>query len=391
MNLPPPGPDPDDARDLLARGAAVAERCLAHAAQRDREPSAEARFPVEEFGYLAEAGLLAAALPRTLGGDGFGVGPGTILPLLRLLKHVGRGCLPAGRIYEGHVNALQLVALFGTEDQLARAAADVHEDRRIFGVWNAEEAGGIRFAELPGGRVRLEGSKLFCSGTGHVTRPIVTGKLPGGGWQMAVVPMDRIAPRIEHDWWQPVGMEATVSAAVDFTGVELGPDDLLGPPDAYYRDPWFNGGAIRFAAVQLGGAEALYDAARFYLQELGRTDHPSQRTRGTQMAMAIESGNLWLGGAAAAWELPPEAGGLVGTYAAMVRTAVEEISQTVIREVERTVGARGMMRPAPFGRMVRDLTMYLRQPAPDAVIERVGRHVLEDRRPASGMWPSSVC
>ena len=48
-----------------------------------------------------------------------------------------------------------------------------------------------------------------------------------------------------------------------------------------------------------------------------------------------------------------------------------------------------MMRPAPFGRTVRDLTMYLRQPAPDAVIERVGRHVLEDRRPASVMWPSS--
>ena len=391
VNHPPSGPDPDDIRDLLARGAAVTERCLAHAARRDREPVAEAAFPVEEFGFLADAGLLAAALPRALGGDGFGAGPGTILPLLRLLKHVGRGSLPTGRIYEGHVNALQLVALFGTPEQLARAADEVHGGRRIFGVWNAEEAGGIRFAELGNGRVRMEGSKLFCSGTGHVTRPIVTGKLPGGGWQMAVVPMDRVSPKIEHAWWQPVGMEATVSAAVDFTGIELGPDDLLGPPDAYYRDPWFNGGAIRFAAVQLGGAEALYDAARFSLQDLGRTDHPSQRLRASQMAMAIESGNLWLQGAAAAWELPPEEGPLIGTYAAMVRTAVEEIAQTVIREVERTVGARGMMRPAPFGRMVRDLTMYLRQPAPDAVIERVGRHVLEDRHPAGAMWPSGRC
>ena len=362
----------------------MAERCIAHA-------GGGIGFPVEEFGWIADASLLAAALPRELGGDGFGAGAGTILPLLRLLKHVGRGSLPVGRVYEGHVNALQLVALFGTPAQLARAAQDVHEDRRIFGVWNAEEAGGIRFAELGDGRFRLEGSKLFCSGVGHVTRPIVTGKLPGGGWQMAIVPMDRVSPKIDHDWWQPVGMEATVSAAVDFTGVELGPDDLIGPPDAYYRDPWFNGGAIRFAAVQLGGAEGLYDAARFHLQDAGRTDHPSQRLRASQMAMAIESGNLWLQGAAAAWELPSEEGSLVGTYAAMVRTAVEEIAQMVIREVERTVGARGMMRPAPFGRMVRDLTMYLRQPAPDAVIERVGRHVLEDRRPAGAMWPSGRC
>ncbi len=379
----PPGPDPDDIRDLLARGAAVAERCTAHA---NKGPAAG--FPVQEFAWLADAGLLAAALPREHGGDGFGAGPGTILPLLRLLKHVGRGSLPTGRIYEGHVNALQLVALFGTSAQLARAAADVHDDRRVFGVWNAEEAGGIRFVEADGGRLRMEGTKLFCSGFGHVTRPIVTGKLPGGGWQMAIVPMERVSPRVDHDWWQPVGMEATVSVAVDFTGIELGPEDLIGPPDAYYRDPWFNGGAIRFAAVQLGGAEGLYDAARFSLQDLGRTDHPSQRLRASQMAMAIESGNLWLQGAAAAWELPLEEGALTGTYAAMVRTAIEEISQTVIREVERTVGARGMMRPAPFGRMVRDLTMYLRQPAPDAVIERVGRHVLEDRRPASAMWPS---
>ena len=54
------------------------------------------------------------------------------------------------------------------------------------------------------------------------------------------------------------------------------------------------------------------------------------------------------------------------------------------------VGARGMMRPYPFGRMVRDLTMYLRQPAPDAVIERIGRHVLDDTagRRCGAMWPS---
>ncbi len=392
MNPHFPAIDLTDPGNLLARAAEVAERCTNHLARLDGLPASPTDggmgtgFPVAEFGWIADAGLLASALPRELGGAGFHAGAGTTLPLLRLLKHIGRGSLPAGRIYEGHVNALQLIALFGSDEQLARAAEDVLSHRRIFGVWNAEESGGIRLAEIGGGRVRLEGSKLFCSGAGHVSRPIVTGRLPGGGWQMCLVPMDRIAPKIDHAWWQPVGMEATVSAAVDFTGIELGPEDLIGPPDAYYRDPWFNGGAIRFASVQLGGAEALYDAARFYLQRAGRTDHPSQRLRASQMALSIESGNLWLQGAAAAWERPPEESDLIATYAAMTRTAVEEISQTVMREVERTVGARGMMRPAPFGRMVRDLTMYLRQPAPDAVIERIGRHALADTRPASAMW-----
>ena len=380
--------------NLLARASAVAERCSEHAARTDGLPASPtatgggAGFPVAEFGWIADAGLLASALPRELGGAGFHAGAGTTLPLLRLLKHIGRGSLPTGRIYEGHVNALQLIALFGSEQQLARAAEDVFSHRRIHGVWNAEEAGGIRLVETGAGGVRMEGCKLFCSGAGHVSRPIVTGRLPGGGWQMCLVPMDKVAARIDHGWWQPVGMEATVSAVVDFTGIELGPEDLIGPPDAYYRDPWFNGGAIRFAAVQLGGAEALYDAARFHLQGIGRTDHPSQRLRASQMAMAIESGNLWLQGAAAAWERPPEESDAIATYAAMTRTAIEEISQQIIREVERTVGARGMMRPAPFGRMVRDLTMYLRQPAPDAIIERIGRHALENPREANVMWPS---
>ena len=106
------------------------------------------------------------------------------------------------------------------------------------------------------------------------------------------------------------------------------------------------------------------------------------------MGMAIEAGNLWLTGAAAAWECPPEDSPTIAAYAAMTRTAIEAISQDIMRETERMVGARGMMRPDPFGRMVRDLTMYLRQPAPDAVIERIGRHVLEDARPACAMWPS---
>ncbi len=379
--------------DVLNRARAVAERCSEHSARSDGSASgpvdgSRAGFPVAEFGWIADAGLLACALPRELGGAGLHAGPGTMLPLLRLLKHIGRGSLPVGRVYEGHINALQLIALFGSSEQLARAADDVHGQRRIFGVWNAEEAGGVQLVQAGDGRFRLEGSKLFCSGTGHVTRPIVTGRLPGGGWQMCLVPMDRVAPKIDHGWWQPVGMESTVSAAVDFTGIELGPDDLIGPPDAYYRDPWFNGGAIRFAAVQLGGAEALYDAARFYLQHLGRTDHPAQRSRASQMAIAIESGNVWLQGAAQAWERPPGESPAITAYAAMTRTVIEGISQDIMREVERTVGARGMMRPYPFGRMVCDLTMYLRQPAPDAVIERIGRHVLDDPNPACAMWPS---
>jgi hypothetical protein len=62
--------------------------------------------------------------------------------------------------------------------------------------------------------------------------------------------------------WEPLGMRASTSYRGDFSGTELEVDDLLGQPDDYHRQPWFTGGSIRFAAVQLGGAEALWAATR---------------------------------------------------------------------------------------------------------------------------------
>lgn len=385
---------PDDGwwTDLLARASAVATRCAGLSAQRDRDNVAATGFPETEFCWLADAGLLAAPLPRRLGGGGLNGVQGGTLPLLQLLRLVGWGSLPVGRLYEGHVNALALVELFGTPDQQSQAAADVLDDRRVFGVWNAEEeppGTGLRLQDLGDGRYRLEGGKIFCSGLGHVTRPIVGARREGGGWQMCLLPMERIAARMDHRWWQPIGMEATVSGSLDLTGIELSNDTLLGPPDVYYREPWFNGGAVRFVAVHLGGAQALYDAARAYLQAGGRTDHPIQRVRAAEMAMRIESGDLWLRGGAAVFERQPTVPQEVAAYVGMARLTVENIAQDVIRTVERMVGARGLMRPHPFARMIRDLTMYLRQPAPDAVMDRVGRHVLDHPGPAHQHWPQN--
>ena len=71
----------------------------------------------------------------------------------------------------------------------------------------------------------------------------------------------------------------------------------------------------------------------------------------------------------------------------MTRTAIEAVCMDVVRGVERAVGARGLMRPFPFPRLIRDLSMYVRQPAADIVIDRIGRQALEDARPAYAMWP----
>jgi alkylation response protein AidB-like acyl-CoA dehydrogenase len=175
-------------------------------------------------------------------------------------------------------------------------------------------------------------------------------------------------------WWGAEGMRATRSGRIDFTGVEVGPERLIGTPDAYHTEPQFNGGAVRFAAVQLGGAQALFDAVRGYLARLSRTDHPHQLERLGRIAIALETGRLWLRGAA---DLLEEAGAATEdqvAYAQMTRSAVEAACLEVMRLSDRCVGARGLLPPSPVERIGRDLRLYLRQPAADAVLTAAGRH-----------------
>ncbi|TGE07550.1 acyl-CoA dehydrogenase family protein [Hymenobacter fodinae] len=368
------------AERVVEAAVALAPRLFAQAAQSDQEGG----FPAEEFTWIREVGLLVAALPPALGGSGLGH-PSQALPLLQTLQHIGRGNLAVGRVYEGHVNALLLLQRFGRPEQIAAWAAAAHAGH-LFGVWNTEAHDGVKLEPLPDGRYRLRGSKTFGSGAGHVTRPLLTAELPDGGWQMLILPADEQQPALNTSFWRPLGMRATASFRVDFTGLEITAEELLGHPGDYYRQPWFSGGATRFAAVQLGGAEAIFDETRRFLRNLGRTDDPYQRQRLGEMALLVESGNHWVRAAAEYEARATATAESVVAHANMVRTAIEEICLRVLPLAERCVGARGLLRPEPFERLHRDLIHYLRQPAPDAAQADAGRFVLENNRPAYRLW-----
>lgn len=382
--------------EALSRAAEISAYAADHAAQIDH---AEA-FPVEEFERLAEAGLLAVPLGQALGGLGLGISASVTDDLLQLLRLIGRGNLAVGRIYEGHVNALQLIQTFGTPEQIETYAEDVRDRHKIFGVWNAEAADGVKIIPLENGRYRLEGSKTFASGSGYVDRPFVNGTLPDGQWQMCIVPMDEVATIADSSWWRPSGMRATASYKVDFSGVELSAIAMIGQPNDYYRQPWLTAGVVRFAAVQLGGAEALFDETRRFLHSLGRTQDPYQEERFGKMAIALESGNLWLRGAAdfIANYAPTFAGSpsadqaesaKLVAYTNMVRTAIEQICCDVMQLAQRSVGTRGLLPPNAIDRIIRDLTLYLRQPAFDAAIANVGQYALTQSDSIQQLWQTT--
>ena len=379
--------------DLLMRVARLSDYCALNAAAVDRIGA----FPVQEFEMIQDLGMLSAPLRKDLGGLGLGIDSAVTYELLLLLKHLGRGNLAVGRVYEGHVNALQLVQTFGTTEQIENYASDARDRRLLFGVWSAEEGDGVQVVLTEQGCC-LKGAKTFCSGAGYVKRPFVGGGLPTGDWQMCIVPMDEVVTTSDPSWWQPSGMRATASYKTDFTGVELGKTAMIGRPKEYLQQPWLTAGVVRFAAVQLGGAEALLDETRTYLQGLGRTEQVHQQVRVAKMAIAIESGNLWLQSAAkflAAYapqfagrpgEKTPEQIEQLVAYSNMVRTAIEQICIDVMQLCERCVGARGLLPPNAMERIIRDLTLYLRQPAYDGALSHPGEYALSQIKPSDLLW-----
>lgn len=358
-------------KTFLAQVGALADRFVASLG----EPAPA--FPSEEFSLLAEFGVLAAPLPEDEGGLGWGIEPGKYGQSLQLLREVGRANLAVGRIFEGHVNALQLIHVYGTSEQFLKAAADVRDQNCIFGVWNTEPQNGVRFTQ--DGAIQMHGKKSFASGAGYIQRAIVTGKLPKQGWQMSIVALDRVQLEIDKSSWQPIGMEATASYHVDFSNVRLDRNELLGEPDDYYRNPLFLGGAIRFAAVQLGAAESLLNLLRQFLIETKRVDDPYQLARIGEIAIAVESGRQWVLQAGDHFNRWRTDGDRMMSFANMTRIAIQEICLKTIDLTERCIGARGLLAPYSFARILRDLQMYLRQAGPDKALASVGQHILAER------------
>lgn len=350
---------------------------------RSRSFPRSSEFPTEELQILIRAGLLGIVLPSHLGGLALGQEPGLRAVLLRVLKEIGRGNLPLGRLFEGHVNALLLLEEFGSLHQIARIAEDVMRHDAVLGVWNTGPHGSPQLTPLANGSYQLSGSKTFATGAARIQKAIVTAGLPDGGWQMCLVPLAEEGIHIRTESWNPLGMEASESFTVEFSQTQLAPDALVGRPGDYYAEPTFTAGAFRFSAVHLGGAQALFDSCIEFVHSSSRANDPFQRQRIGQMAVLLESGRQWLAQAGEWLENSLTDFRHLAAHAQMMRIATEEICTRIIHLVQLSVGARGLTVPEPFARTLRDLQMYLRQAGFDEAFQAIARHALQEHS-ASG-------
>lgn len=371
--------------DAVAAARAVSRFAAVHAVEGDRDGG----FPKAALSELARSGLLAAPAPPDASrggsaGSALGEEPGACR-LLEVLRLIGHGDLALGRLYEGHVNALGLVARYGTDAQRRRAAADAQADH-LFGVWNTDPAGGGLRLRADGDGIALEGAKILASGAGFVSRALVTARRGEGDPPLMVLVPLAPGERADLSGWRAQGMRASATGVVDLSGLVLPADALVGGPDDYHREPFFSAGAWRFLAVQLGGIEAVFDAWRAHLVRTDRGGDPHQLARLGEGAIAVEGARLWVARAARVASEADLPAARAVAFVNLARLAVERAGLDAMRLAQRSVGLQAFLGHHPLERLVRDLGTYLRQPAPDRALTAAAAEILAAADAVGDLW-----
>ena len=225
---------------------------------------------------------------------------------------------------------------------------------------------------------RLNGAKAPCSGAGHLRHALVTAHMESGEQRMLLIELPSHV-YADLSGWESHGMRATASGRIPLDGIHLTPEALIGEAGDYLRQPDFSAGAWRTSAVTLGGLEALVAEMRRQLIARGRDRDLHQRVRVGKALIAQETARSWVQRAAEIGEGNEGDAGYVANLVNLARIAVESACLDTIRIVQRALGLAGFRRGEFVELLFRDLSMYLRQPAPDETLtEAAGYFMVRD-------------
>jgi alkylation response protein AidB-like acyl-CoA dehydrogenase len=305
------------------------------------------------------SGLAMSPFPKELGGAAL-CEPARYNDLCTILRLLGSADLSVARLFEGHINAVSLVARYGDRDQMQALLERVAKGG-LSAVWGADDAKGLRV--INGRKPFLQGRKILASGAGFVTDPIVTAKADDG--QVMCLLHLTLDEKIDLSTWNAQGMQSTATGAIDLSGIVVTSESMVGVAGDFMRQPYFSGGAWRFCAAHVGATERLADLFRDHLVRTARGDDPFQLQRLAQCIASAKTARHWVEEAARRLSVEEPDTANVVAYANLARMVTERCALDVMEAVQRGVGLTSFIRPHPIERISRDLATYLRQPVPD--------------------------
>ncbi len=270
---------------------------------------------------------------------------GYTLQRWRRLSEVAAINLSVGRLFEGHTDALAILAELNNSPRLSRER---------WGVWAAESRGARLQMTLDGLRmVRLNGIKQWCSGARDLTHALVTAWLDGDGPYLVRLAVEQPGVTLRDGTWIAVGMADTNSIEVNFDGAR---GRIVGQRGDYLQRPGFWHGSMGVAACWHGAATCL---ARLARKHSGADLAPEQAAGLGRIDIAIHESAATLRGAAEWIDANPRRD--ARTLAMRTRNVVERTSLTVLDEAGRVLGATAYCMNPLFARMAADLPVFLRQ------------------------------
>ena len=354
-----------ETEETIPAAVNVVNRLASLGARYDAAPN----FPAESMAVLIRSGHYRRFAPQACGGEAFDDDAARNHAMAEALREVGRGDLSIARLYEGHINALLLFDWYGTsqqQDWLTQAL----DQAAWFGVWATEATPGVRLTHAAG--PALVGQKMFASGAGGLDYALVTAACQGHDRRLVIVPANE-EKRTDLSGWRVRGMRASVSGRYCLNAMAVDPLMLLGEPGDYDRDPRFTAGAWRFCAAQLGGIEALVGEIHRSMHDSARED-PVQRARFAEAAVAMATANFWVSEAARQFSSGHEDAVVT---ARLTRGVVENAGILVMEAAARILGTQSAFDGKRADKIIRDLSLYLRQAGPDHARDEAAKALLD--------------
>jgi hypothetical protein len=309
---------------------------------------------------------------------------------LDLVRRVARADGSVGRIFDGHLNAVERLAVQAPAAVRERELAAVRAGKLRAGVWGGDPrpGEGPPAAVLADRRGELlRGVKTFCSGAGGLDRALVLARSPDGGAPLAVWVQVRESRHVEIDtgWYRSHGLRASASHRVCFHDAPV--LARFGGPGALSVDPWFSRDALRTAASWVGMLDCALQAALAELRARPQTGE-LEGLLAARMLTAHRTAELWLAEGARAMDcralpavglaaLPAVGLAALPAVAVAARAAIAEAAVVLLDCAARACGSHPFATGSALDRARRDLEVFLLQHRLDPLLARWGRRELE--------------
>jgi alkylation response protein AidB-like acyl-CoA dehydrogenase len=360
-----PGYAPSEEHELLRQTVRdIADAKIAPAAA---DVDANSRFPQEALDALTGAGLHAAHIPESYGGEG-----ADALAAVIVIEEVARACASSSLIPAVNKLGTAPLLLSGSEELKRRYLPPVARGDAMFSYALSEAGAGSDAASMKTRAARdgehwvLNGTKMWITNAGvsqYYTVMAVTDPAKGARGISAFV-VEKTDPGVSFGPPEKkLGIKGSPTRTVIFENARIPADRIIGAEGTGFKTALatLDHTRITIAAQALGIAQGALDYAVGYVQQREQFGQPVAQFQGVQfmladMAMKIEAARQLTYHAAAASERAMNGEKVTGlTFASSAaKCLASDTAMQVTTDAVQLLGGYGYVNDYPVERMMRD-------------------------------------